>query len=144
MSDELRAAAERVRRLGAGENYSSVYGCEMTMGGHMQRDERKIVDAYLALFRADDEQPIDETWLRSVGGKRPMTPARDTCLVLGCFRTGACPPDGIYPISYYKTPKGEPNWMVFGNVIKSPETRGDLRLLARALGITLKEPNDDE
>jgi hypothetical protein len=48
MSDELRAAAERLRRLWANETYESVYEVEPTSHGLKDRDIDKVVAAYLA------------------------------------------------------------------------------------------------
>ena len=55
MSD-VRAAAERLRRIYAGEAYYTVYGCNYLQGRHQERDERLLIDAYLAEHPADEAE----------------------------------------------------------------------------------------
>lgn len=65
MSDELKAAAERLRRLAANEPWANVYGSAVPpYYQHQSADEQRLIAAWLALH---DETPIDEAWLKSVG-----------------------------------------------------------------------------
>jgi hypothetical protein len=64
MSNDLRAAAERLRRIND-ESYSDVYGVDYTGGGMMERDCKRLEDFALGLL---DSTPVDETWLRSEFG----------------------------------------------------------------------------
>jgi hypothetical protein len=59
MSNDVQAAAERLRRLyNANDSYAEVYGVEQTGAGLQQRDEQAVVAAYLALH---DPTPNEAT-----------------------------------------------------------------------------------
>ena len=120
--NNVKAAAERLRRLYAGVPYRVVYKCEQTLGGHQQRDERKVLDAVMPWL---DEQSVDEAWLRAVG----FVETSD-------WSDG--PQLGIVSIT------GDEVWLDDGNSgIKRAckvKTRGDVRRLCACLGITLEEP----
>lgn len=122
MADELRAAAERIRNHSIGPHL-------FKHGGDMAT----LAFGYLAEHPADDSLAIDEEWLRSVGfsvlwdvEKEFRFPtATDAHLALFCpsRREGySCCLGG--PSSYAPLP--------------DIRTRGDLRLLCRALGIEMK------
>jgi hypothetical protein len=82
MSDDVQAAAERLRRLyNANDSYAEVYGVEQTGAGLQQRDEQAVVAAYLALH---DPTPLDETWLRAVGFEVDVRAERRRCFSTGC------------------------------------------------------------
>ncbi len=130
--NDVKTSAERLRRLYGGESYYTVYGCEPTLHGHQQRDERKILDTALPLW---DDTPINEGWLRSVGfvggNKWPNG--------FGYMELEA----GPNTITVSEPIDGTEEWLVGGERIPHclmPETRGDVRQVFRKLGITLKEP----
>lgn len=74
---DLRAAAERLRRIKAGDKPDALYGNEpgrelaggcltwnpKTLAAHYA-DEQAVINAYLALVPVDDGEAIDEAWLR--------------------------------------------------------------------------------
>ena len=60
-TDELRAAAERLRDL-AGTTVDT-----WNAPGQAVADMWLLAEAYLSEHRADDHLPVDEAWLRSVG-----------------------------------------------------------------------------
>ena len=129
MSD-VSEACERLRRLYDGESYRDVYGIEPTGGGLQQKDERSVIDACLA---ERDPTPIDAEWLRSVGFEENWTHRWD-------FR----PWGPIGRCLSWIDPEWSPVWA--GEVVYDGErmphpikTRGDVRRLCAALGITLKE-----
>lgn len=62
MSDELRAAAERLRA----EDYTGT-PVIFKMPQRKANDARQIVNAYLAEHPADDDVPVTEEWLNSLG-----------------------------------------------------------------------------
>ena len=129
MTPELRAAMERLRRIEAGESYYEVYGCQPTGHGHMQRDERKLVDAFMAEHPADDDETVTEEWLGRVGGVKSSEYAK-------AFRRAGS--DDLYFFYAGRNPFQSGLTRFF----KMPvvETRGDVRRLCVALGIELKEP----
>jgi hypothetical protein len=71
MTNEISAAAERVRRMRRGESYVAVYGTESAIGNRLGGlsilDERLLADACLSLIAERDETTIGEAWLRSIG-----------------------------------------------------------------------------
>jgi hypothetical protein len=87
VTDETRAAIGRVRQFLTTQDVRSAYAA-----GDVPRlpvgDLLLVADAYCAVFGADDETPVDEDWLRAVGGERPMAPAGDCVVVLGKYRNG--------------------------------------------------------
>lgn len=115
MSDsDLRAAAERLRK-------HERYGPWVAYDGDRH---------YLASVRPDDDTQddtqIDEAWLKSAGFREDGA---------HLFLSARGP--GLGGFQFY--PNGK--WYLFGTEIKPIRTRGQLRLLCRALGITLKEPS---
>jgi hypothetical protein len=72
MTDELRAAAERRRRwrecLGRpGGLAESPYANDDGIGFLRVSDAMTLADGFLADHSADDAEPVDEGWLRTVG-----------------------------------------------------------------------------
>lgn len=121
MTQEIRAAAERLRRLEAGEHQDAVYGD--FANAFRRLDTQTLADAFLAEHPADDDEPDTEEWLRGVG-----------------FTD--CKNDGLRLSILARYPNlGMPFWEVCGTVIRlaQPKTRGQLRRLCAALGISLKE-----
>lgn len=79
MSDELKAAIDRQHRYVKGENGYRVYfpefvgrnkvwteAEELEYIARKRRDQSAIVYAYLAEHPADDETPLDESWIKSI------------------------------------------------------------------------------
>lgn len=72
---ELHEAAERLHKLYGGASYRSVYRIEPTFCGHQQRDEREIVEAYLAEY---DPTPLTADTFREVCGENgPISLGKD-------------------------------------------------------------------
>lgn len=129
MSDELRAAAERL--LG----FDGYYEMQASDGKNLAR-------AYLAEHPADDDEPVTADWLRSVGFKQDadteytsddlILAPEDDQVALHWMQEGI-EPDEIRTI-----------WIVAENegIYTSASTRGALRRLAAALGVTLKGTTD--
>lgn len=137
MTNDLRAAAERLRRIYAGESYQSVYGVEWIGGGFQQRDEQDIVEHFLATTRPDDGEEPTADWLRQVGFQ--------SCIVFDRLEIPARFKDGNPVVWLWHDPDGEIGWSSeeSGAALLFPAgsvwTRGQLRDLCRALQIELKE-----
>jgi len=143
-TNELRAAAEYV--LGTGDGLAVEDDeCAGFEPGEIESYIWSCARENLREHPVDSDEPITEPWLRSVGFSRPMTPANDTCLVAGSWTRTSCEdspaPTGVYPVQYYRTHREAAGmWYVYENPLPvQPETRADLRRLAAALGIQLKE-----
>ena len=69
-TDEIEAAAGRLRRLAAGELVTQVWPAADVFGSSLRRDRDRaaVADACLAANPADDSAAIDAAWLDSVGG----------------------------------------------------------------------------
>jgi len=65
MSDELKAAAERLRRYAAGESWTNIWGND-DPGTDRTEDRRLIVAAYLREHPADDREGSKQSLLQSV------------------------------------------------------------------------------
>ncbi len=97
-------------------------------------DDRKVLaDAYLCEHSADEGEPIDEAWLRSGGFIDDGTMTVRLKHVVNGRQTELCT----------TLPHG--GWFIGQNIrekilyveIAAPQTRGQLRLLLRALGISI-------
>ncbi len=129
MSDELRAAAERLRRYEAGERMADVYGTEIHAWDQMYRmDVHRVAQAYLAEHPEDDDVEIDESWLTVVGKwdadgcNFDLGPVDNLILQMEDDVAWLCSDDTV-PVR-----------------IGVKENRGSVRRLCRALGVELKEP----
>jgi len=126
MSDDVRAASGRLRRIHDWSRPLDVYGADYE---HDYSDDvATIVQAYLREHPADDAEPITEDWLRAVTpffycDKSDLYSHRQVML-------GVC--DGRTAVWIGSTASGCSAYI---------STRGDLRLLANALGIELKGGN---
>ncbi len=139
MSNDVRSAAERVRRhraaMATHHHQQSPYFAPEAHDGYLHQldeDRERLAYAYLSEHPADDELPITEEWLRSVG---------------------FCDAENDYWIWLQATDlfiarSSENKWTIegYGNgetvSISAPKTRGQLRRLAACLGIELQEqPN---
>jgi hypothetical protein len=124
MTDELRAARERLRRYGHGDTRVYEYPLEphMTDLDKVERDRRIVVAADLA---AHDPTPVDEAWLRTVGFH-----ADGVHLVLRDWG-----PDHNGTVQVYQCKA----WFLNGSAINRAATRGHVRRLLAALGVTFQE-----
>lgn len=120
MSDELKAAAIEILERWEASSGSPV--------GILATNALKLADAYLCEHPADDDEPVTEEWLLSVGFVKGGSPqARN-------IYCGYLTIDDIA--------SGEAsicNWNDRVAIERSIETRRDVRLLCKALGVTLKE-----
>lgn len=122
MSRELRAAAERIR---GGFNYA-----ECPDNWQECNDARLIAEQWLAEHPADDEEAIDEAWLKSVGFKWEQESASFRAHYRGLL--------------LYVRVNGQ-FWLYLdstygGRVVPRSKvsSRRDVRTVATALGINLK------
>jgi hypothetical protein len=135
--DEVREAAERLRRINAGESFQIVYhelvsppGDMAAMSYRVLDDRRELATEYLCEHPADEGDRVNESWLVSIGFQfeREDEVHSGSLGLLFVMRR-------IDQFDYLE-------WMIDGDPkyqIKQPRTRGDVRRLATALGITLKE-----
>jgi hypothetical protein len=145
----VRESADRLRRFTNGEGFADVYqhgeGYEAVQAAFQLSlaDERAVIAAYLA---EHDETPIDEAWLKCIGGLHDHS-VDDVRSVVFVFPDPHGYPDG-QELRLWNVGDG---WRAD---IKNKEsgvastvsptgffnTRGDARRLAAALGIDLQEP----
>lgn len=137
MSDELREAAELCLSDKAGVDYMD-----------RARAGAKLAQAYLAEHREDDAELHTPEWLRSVGGLPDdndsgemffrlyhLEPADRGSFVDGDYvHVGFCGDGSVFVECYDKG--GHSQEVV---MIGYAKTRGDVRRLCAALGISLKE-----
>ncbi len=136
MMSDVKEAAERMRQHiakkdeASGPYYAGTFYQMDNALILLSKDLGVLSRAYLAEHPADEHEAITEAWLRSVGFFE-----RCEYLVIR--------PSEPMPIGLRHTKIGfgliDGNWYANGLGCKTPETRGQLRLLARALGIPLKE-----
>ena len=118
MSSELEAAA-RLRRV-ATSTFEEVYGSGPFAFNPIAEDNRIVSAAALAMGLFDSE-PITDEWLLSLG-----------------FQPGRMPGDLVRsPVVRGITQLGKVHWMVRSYPIPDGtiKTRGQLRLLLKALGV---------
>ena len=129
MSDELRAAAERVRRVEAGEPADQAYRAHPRRQFQQFADRGLMASAWLAEHPADDDEPISPEWLRSVGFT--LTDAH-----VRYYSNRSRPPFVVVIASDGRLRLAVQNGsdVEGGDVCQKP-TRGDVRRLCRALGI---------
>jgi hypothetical protein len=138
MSDELRAAAERLKSAVDLSDHADIGDILFTYREPTRpraKDVFLLAEAYLSSHPADSETPIDEEWLRSVGGKGD--PWHDDSMSLATFRV---PTIGMN-VATLDFRRRNREVHIGGTVMaKTPKTRSDVRRLCAALGIELKEP----
>ena len=117
MNEDVRKAAERLRRVYGEESQWSVYDGHRDRASMLGSDEMTIAKAYLAEHPADEAIEISEDWLRSVG-------LRDNRMVIEFMKTN----DGRWASRWH------------GWELPRLKTRGQVRNLCAALGVELKEP----
>jgi hypothetical protein len=132
MTDEVKAAAELVsNRI---KEYRENFGEPEEFGN----SAALVADAYLREHSADEDTPIDEAWLRSVGG---ITYADFRFTGEVFFKQDKASIDCTRQLVACVCQKTA-DWQDEANRIASvpfPATRGQLRTLCRALGIKLEE-----
>ena len=124
----VKEAAERLRRRNAGGFVCDIYGdCKFPTEQYMH-DLHETSKAYLALVPADDGEAIDEAFVRAT---LPVT-MKFTNNDLESYLI-----DGRFDIECYFGRR----WVAcLGQCVAvEVKSRGDVRRLASALGITLKE-----
>lgn len=105
-----------------------------------------IVEAYLDLVPADDDMPIDEAWLRSLGFMREMQPAASNHLTARSVG-GAMHVTRWLDKPIGRDPQQPPRWSVNQEWLSEeaqPTTRGQVRSLLKALGINIPSPSKEE
>ena len=122
--NDLRAAAERLLKWAERHEAASV----STNAKAMIYDCGKVAIAYLAEHPAYGDEPITEEWLRSVGFVEA-----DMGLRLNTEFTGR---HHLRHTCIFRHLTGE--WWVNGLGCATPQTRSDLRRLAKCLGVKLK------
>jgi len=126
MTDELRAAAERISAAADRPDSEELDGEEMWM---LFEDGTRLADAYLA---ETDPTPITEDWLRTVGFVKRASG-------VACYEQR----NGSLCLSYYPLESNkskQPEWMyedAEGSCVylPPPATLGQLRSLLTLLGI---------
>ena len=132
-SEELRAAAERIRRFKSGEHPFAIYGEDdaATQGWH---DRKILAEAYIAEHPADDETGLSVEWMTAVGFRQTGA---------GWWRVGKHGRETL-ALDYHDNTES-------GDVFSLPTnrfmplrvlvaTRGQLRRLCAALGVPLNNP----
>lgn len=121
---DLRKAAERLRDFLENRNGRNTLGTHLT-GDKTYDDLADVALAYLSEHPADDDEPIDEAWLRTINCTHDLEPGGAS------FRWDATSmlitEDGVT----FDTKAG------YGCNVKL-KTRRDVRLLCKALGIELE------
>lgn len=124
MSDELRAAAERLRRVHAGEPVQTVYESSIPRAfANMGRDENTLSNAWQDEHPADDEELVTEEWLLSIG-----------------FRLEIDEYGGAdwWQLDKVKHAPSCGTWEFDSAYLPDQPTRGHVRRLLTALGVTSK------
>lgn len=132
MSD-VKAAAERLRRarVAWGAEYlDNPVMVEVPVA--ILRDHDIIADAYLAEHPADDGEAIDEAWLLSVGFENMVSGVKMRI-------KSAAWKDSDHHLRHTQFGFVGDAWFANGLGCAPCKTRGDVRRLAKALGIELKE-----
>lgn len=123
MSDELRAAAERLARDADPGRMADLGESDLF---DRLRDGAAVAAAWLAEHKADDAELVTKEWLLAVGFASDGSH----------FRLSGWGPDRNGTVQVYRWAS---EWFVNGSRIRSQPTRGDVRRLAKALGVELKE-----
>lgn len=133
MNDELKAAAERVRRH------------INQLGNSAIEDRNMLVRAYLAEHPADDDEPVTVEWLASISRQPPIVTAIGNCYRFSidsdrglCVWGRAC---GVgYTVTLRTVRRSESGHrMTSFSDLRDVYYRGDIRRLCAALGIPLTE-----
>jgi hypothetical protein len=133
----LRAAAERLR--------ANEYLYRKDPFGQIAEDHERLADAYLDEHLEDDGERITDDWLLSVGGEELTAGGKRRGIAVGtqpgmvlCWRWGH-PDNRGWSLEHWDS-NGECGWL---ELAAEPQTRGDFRRLAAALGVALKPAGGD-
>lgn len=120
ITEDTRAAMDRIRRIHNGDNVFDVYGKDANPSD-ISSDQGKLVDAFVAANPADDTEPITEAWLLE-----NTTEHSEHIRLLGSLA-----------VLYANSPKDP--FIRLPDIRVSQLTRGDVRRLCESLGIPLEE-----
>lgn len=107
--------------------------------GNVMAEIRKHLSPHMG--REDDHLPVDEAWLRSVGGHQMFT--HDAALYLTKQIGYDCHETGIGTMNYVGWFAAN-SWQDESVDLGEIKTRGDVRKLCAALGITLSETETEK
>ena len=138
---EIREAAERIRR----QQYDQ-HGGEFLIGPNGEKwsrsmDGHTVANAYLAEHPTDDEEPVTESWLESCGGNVCHGCEDEPGSVeFGKSRTLSLVLSQYDDMEFWRVFLEHPSSKAFAMHDQLPDvnTRGNVRRLCAALGITLK------
>ena len=140
MTDDEKAATERVRRLESPQNmtpadFDETYGKAGGFRHDVDDDYRTLARAFLREHPGDEDVGVDEAWLSSTFG-RLASCGRKRYALHFATRLGLvlswCPPCGDLPACL----------CIETAVIVTAPTRGDVRRLCKCLGVPITEqPN---
>lgn len=137
MSDELRAAAERFSKWVDTPRVRIVGSVDQEQ---IDGDAYELAAAYLAEHPADDAEPVTADWLRGLGFVRGQQAAADDNLTLraGGVELTRWHRRGVPAVEWsVQTAEDGADWLP---PCLRPATRGHVRRLLAALGITPGEP----
>lgn len=127
MSDELREAADRLRRMRA-ESAAFDGGYHDTTEGRQQSliDHVTLAEAWLAEHLADDDEAVTKEWLLSIGFVE--------------VSLGLSLDTGYVPVLYQNN-RNAKLWSIghFACKLECYKTNGDVRRLLAALGIEVSK-----
>jgi hypothetical protein len=130
--NDVQAAAERIRRFKAGKDAMADIWPEFDNTDLGRRiDYATLARAYLALH---DPTPLDEAWLKAVGFEVDVRDGKAPSMFLDRLRISL---KWKQWTTWLKT--GVNDWITMSVVA----TRGDVRRLCDALGVTLSEPGGE-
>jgi hypothetical protein len=130
-NDELREAAEFIKKPFV-ERLSDDFGEMVDRANRLTAAANLLADAYLASLDVVHDEPIDEAWLRSVGFEYDHR-SQSLAIASETYELAHRPGNCNYPWTL-DDDEGDTISLVPG-----PKARGDVRLLCKAFGISLKE-----
>lgn len=147
VSDDLKAAIERLRRIEAGEEQSVVYhdyAFYDEQCNARENDEAKVIAAYLHEHLAEDAAEVTQDTVASWGWAAASLKMKDWPIWLSPSSTRSGPVCAIR----WEPLNGCDGWAIINRedfsrwadtLIPPPESVGQLRRLCAALGIKLEE-----
>jgi hypothetical protein len=133
MSDELRAAAERLQRALHEDESSPFLDPESDGATRIREDALLLADACLAADPADDGEAVTKEWWESFGGWE-FSPGTGLMVYRPPTEGG-----GLWPIDAHIV-RDRTKLLFGGSLITGRATRGHVRRLLRALGVELPAP----
>lgn len=135
MTDELKAAAERLRQMRAASNaYDGGYPDTPEGRWQSQMDHLALAEAYLSEHLPDEDEPADRAWRESVGFKTYDSPELRLRLPGGSWGHEIELLCGLYLSAY-----DDGDWFLDEAHWMTNPTRGQVRLLCHALCVTLED-----